>query len=108
MAEPDDDLQELLIGTWTAIALVAEATIRAGAIQREDLLESLADAEAIVKGSRRIALSAITRLLVRLGQPNRSRQQPTAAAERPRARCPGRGCARTQAFKKFGGPRRII
>ena len=63
---PNDELRELLIGTWTGVAILAEMMIHSGAIQREDLLCFLRDAENLAKDRRSLALSGMIQLIVKL------------------------------------------
>lgn len=58
-----NETRELLVGTWTGIALIADVLIRQGVAQREDLIGVLADAEALARDRRRIALSALRKLI---------------------------------------------
>jgi hypothetical protein len=59
----DDEMRQLLVGTWTGIALIAEILIGRGVAQREQLVSLLSEAEALAKDRRRIALSALRKLL---------------------------------------------
>lgn len=59
----NDDVRELLLGTWASIALIAGHMIRDGAIRRNDLVSLLSDAETAANGQRRVPLTAIRRML---------------------------------------------
>jgi hypothetical protein len=58
-----DEARELLVGTWIGITLIAEMLIRNGAARREDLVSVLSDAEALARDQRRIALTALRKLI---------------------------------------------
>jgi hypothetical protein len=62
--EPVDsnEMRELLVGTWTGIALIADVLIQQGAVPREDLIAALSDAEALARDRRRID-SALRKLI---------------------------------------------
>jgi hypothetical protein len=47
-------MRELLVGTWTGIALIADVLIQQGAVPREDLIATLSDAAALARDRRRI------------------------------------------------------
>ena len=57
-----EETRELLVGTWTGIALIADVLIQQGAASREDLIAALSEAEALARDRRRIALSALRKL----------------------------------------------
>jgi len=56
-------MRELFVGTWTGIALIADVLIQRSAVRREDLIAILSDAEALARDRRRIALSALCKLI---------------------------------------------
>jgi hypothetical protein len=58
-----DEVRELLVGTWTGIALLIESLVQARAVERGDLVLPLSQAEALAKDRRRIALTALRKLI---------------------------------------------
>jgi hypothetical protein len=60
------ETQELLLGTWVAVALLVEMLVDRGLVPREELLLLLGSAEVLACDSRRTALAAL-RLLVERG-----------------------------------------
>jgi hypothetical protein len=58
-----EEICELLVGTWTGIALITEILIQKGAAQRRDIVSLLSDAERVAKDRRRTALTALRKLL---------------------------------------------
>jgi hypothetical protein len=58
-----NETRELLVGTWTGIALIVDVLVRQGATPREHLIAALSDAEALARDRRRIALSALRKLI---------------------------------------------
>jgi hypothetical protein len=58
-----NEMRELLVGTWTGIALIAHVIIQQGVVPRDDLIATLSDAEALARDRRRIALSALRKLI---------------------------------------------
>ncbi|MGE5270208.1 MAG: hypothetical protein ACM3JG_11110 [Thiohalocapsa sp.] len=63
MAEGSSEIRELLLGTWIGMALIAGAVSKSGALRRGALVDLLADAEALADDRRRVALSALRRLV---------------------------------------------
>src|ERR1700676_164457 len=68
--------QELLVGTWLAIAIIADELIENGLIKRQSLLTTLSEAEEHCRGIdlRYRSISAVRRALDILGRPNRERK----------------------------------
>ncbi len=60
------ETRELLLGTWTAIALITEVLIDGEMVEREDLLRLLGAADQIARDRRRTAIAGI-RLLIERG-----------------------------------------
>jgi len=58
-----DEIRELLVGTWTGIALITEILIQEAAVRREDVVSALSDAERLAKDRRRISLTALRKLM---------------------------------------------
>ena len=58
-----DEVRELLIGTWIGVALIVERLLQSGMIAREELVLPLSQGEALAKDQRRIALTALRRLI---------------------------------------------
>jgi len=58
-----EETRELLVGTWTGIALIAEVLIHHAAVSREELISTLSAAEVLAKDRRRIALAALGKLI---------------------------------------------
>jgi len=77
-----DEIRELLIGTWTGIALIGELLIQRGSLRREDIVSALCDAERLAKDHRRISLTALRKLME------------MALGERPSHRYTPRPCRR--------------
>jgi len=61
-----DEIRELLIGTWIAVAMVVEMRIEQELVSREELLLLLARAEAAARDRRSTAIAGL-RLLVERG-----------------------------------------
>ena len=57
------DTQELLVGTWVGVSLIADTLVREGVIEREALAAPLAEAAMLAKGHRRAALAALLFLI---------------------------------------------
>lgn len=77
------ELRELLVGTWTGIALIAECLFEAGAVDRDEVLSLLSQGETLAKDRRFIALAAL-RKLIELGADGVS----PVAADRERGKAP--------------------
>ena len=58
-----NEMRELLVGTWIGVALIVEGLVHSGMIAREDLVVPLSQAEALAKDQRRVALTALRRLI---------------------------------------------
>lgn len=82
--------QELLVGTWLAMAIIADQLIEGGVIDRQSLLATLTDAEEHCRGTdlRYRAIGAVRRTLEMLPEPNHLDAVP--AAPRHSARAPKR------------------
>jgi hypothetical protein len=63
-----EEMRELLVGTWAAIAVIAEVFIKAGFVAREEILEPLAAAEIAARDRRELALRGVRMLVERLGK----------------------------------------
>lgn len=63
-----DDARTLLLGTWTAIALIVEVLIQQAVIPRYELLETLQEAQALAQDDRRTAIVAVRMLIERFGR----------------------------------------
>lgn len=63
-----DDARTLLLGTWTAIALIVEVLIQQAVIPRYELLETLQAAQALAQDDRRTAIAAVRMLIERFGR----------------------------------------
>lgn len=59
---------DLLLGTWAAIALIADALARAGLIERETLTAPLTEAAALARGQRLVPLLAMLWFIENLSQ----------------------------------------
>src|ERR1700693_5498914 len=72
--------QELLVGTWLAMAIIADQLIEGGLIKRQSLLTTLTDAEEHCRGIdlRHRAIGAVRRTLEMLPEPNHLSVVPTA------------------------------
>jgi hypothetical protein len=68
--------QELLVGTWLAIAIIADELIESGHIERSSLLSTLTKAEKHCRGidSRHRSIGAVRRALEALRQPDSERK----------------------------------
>ena len=64
--------QELLVGTWLAMAIIADQLIECGLIERQSLLTTLTDAEEHCReiDLRHRAIGAVRRALEMLPEPN--------------------------------------
>ena len=62
-----DETRELLVGTWTAVALVVDVLIKQDALCREELVVMLAEAEAAAPRDRRRTAFAGLRFLIERG-----------------------------------------
>jgi hypothetical protein len=60
-----EEAQELLIGTWVGVALLANMLIENGALSKEELLWTLSQIEAMASDNRRTALANLRRLITR-------------------------------------------
>jgi hypothetical protein len=58
-----NEMRELLVGTWTGIALIADVIIQKGVVPRDEFIATLSDAEALAKDRRRVSLSALRKLI---------------------------------------------
>jgi len=67
MGDSADEIRELLVGTWTGIAVLAEVFIDAGFVAREEILETMSAAEAVARDRRDVALRGIRVFIERLG-----------------------------------------
>ena len=88
--EPSDvvgraEHQELLVGTWLAIAIMADELIENGLIKRESLLATLTEAEEHCRevDLRHRSIGAVRRALEALGQPNRKLSVAARRASQP-------------------------
>jgi hypothetical protein len=64
MRRTTQDIQRaLLLGTLIGMSLIADTLVRAGVIEREELVAPLAQAEALAKDERGISLSMLRRLI---------------------------------------------
>lgn len=63
------ETRELLLGTWTAIALIVESLIKRDSLSREELMLALAEAQAAAPRDRRRTAFAGLRLLIERGFP---------------------------------------
>jgi hypothetical protein len=72
--------QELLVGTWLAIAIIADELIENGLIKRQSLLTTLSEAEEYCRGIdlRYRSISAVRRALDVLGQAHPHRKPATS------------------------------
>jgi hypothetical protein len=55
--------EALLLGTLIGVSLIADSLVRAGLIEREELVTPLAEAELLAKDERRVTLSVLRRLV---------------------------------------------
>jgi hypothetical protein len=60
-----EEAQELLIGTWISIALLANMLIDQGVLSKEELLWTLLQIEEAASDERRTALAGLRRLISR-------------------------------------------
>jgi hypothetical protein len=58
-----DKLNALVLGTLIGVSLIADSLVRAGVIERDELVEPLVEAESLAKGERQQALSALRQLV---------------------------------------------
>ena len=99
--------QELLLGTWQAIGLIGDALVRSGAIDRAELLEPLAIAQALTHSvdRRHVAFGAVHGLIDSAGageeqpaaqpcsdHPMRPARRPRPTRERGAGRCWAHRC----------------
>lgn len=85
------ETQELLIGTWIGIALLADTLIEHGILPREELLLILAQTEEAASDKRRTALAGL-RLLLSRGFRCTPRSAPVNAEFAPRRSDHPSGC----------------
>jgi hypothetical protein len=57
------ETRELLLGTWTGMALIVDILIEEGLLGREEMITVLSAAGALAKDDRRIALRALCALI---------------------------------------------
>lgn len=57
------EMRELLIGTWTGTALIIDMLVEDGAVERQNVIDRLSEAEALAKDRRGLAISALRRLI---------------------------------------------
>jgi hypothetical protein len=60
--------REQFMGTWAAIAVIVEVLIECGVLAREEVLEPLSAAEAVLGDDREIAIRGVRLLLERLAE----------------------------------------
>ena len=60
-----ENLQAMLLGALIGVSLIADTLVREGVVERERLVEALAQAEALAKDGRFYSLSALRRLIER-------------------------------------------
>jgi hypothetical protein len=64
------EMRELLVGTWTGVALLIDALVDAGAVQREAVIAPLSYAETLANDRRGVAISALRRLIAKQFDPS--------------------------------------
>jgi len=57
--------EALLLGTLIGVSLIADTLVRAGLIEREELVAPLAEAESLATDERGVTLSVLRRLVER-------------------------------------------
>jgi hypothetical protein len=87
------EARELLIGTWTGVALLADTLIEHGVLSREELLLTLAHIEEAASDKRRTALAGL-RLLISRGFRCTPHLDSAKARVVPRRSGHPRGCRR--------------
>lgn len=78
------EMRELLIGTWTGVALIVDALVEAGAVERDAVIAPLSHAEALANDRRGVAISALRRLISKEFDPSEVRF-PATCSSRARA-----------------------
>lgn len=88
--------QELMVGTWLAIAIVADELIENGLIKRQSLLNTLTKAEEHCRGIdlRHQPIGAVRRALEALEQPDRNGKLATTPRRSSRLSIKDKGEAR--------------
>jgi len=61
-----DEIRQLLVGTWTAVALLADAMVRTRALHRTQFHDRLLNAASLAKDQRRTSLRAVAWLVANL------------------------------------------
>lgn len=67
--DQQDEVHELMLGTWIVLALVIEIMIDRGTFRREELSHLLAQAEGLAEDRRRTAIAGVRLLMERGFQP---------------------------------------
>jgi hypothetical protein len=85
----EPEIRELLVGTWLAIGLVADALAEARELDREELFTRLVDAEADARQSGRqryMAFAAVRWIFESLGEARQASMEANGPTRRRRSR----------------------
>ena len=63
-----EEVRELFIGTWTAVALITEALIQQALVSRSELLDVMQDAQSLAGDQRATSIAGVKMLIERFGR----------------------------------------
>ena len=85
-----EEVQELLVGTWIGVALIADMLIENTVLSKEELLWTLSQIEEAASDNRRTALAGLRRLISRGFECIPSLDPMATDLYPPRSGCPSR------------------